>query len=1259
MANNEEISFVLNSNLDKIAKHAKVLSDNIDKLNNSFKRKNESLEKQNKLEDTSVEGVKKLSNNYSRLTDNISQIIKKNKGLAGSADKTESSLNKIEKSMSKVNKTFGSANKEDDNNIFKRFRKIGDFIHDMVKKIVDSVYSIGKTLASQALELKPFAFDFLSGFNLNPLQFFGFGNAMKEAFNLIKMFQQMKHEMAALSNEAGDASAAVGLIYEVAGKSAIASGTAQGVLKTLGDQGIITGKQLKSLGILSGNLQAATGIAASQWAGFTGELAFNYGVTSKGMEKITSALIGTNIRGAQLEKVMGTVNKVLQTTGYVAGVPTTESIHKLTKSIGGAAKTFQAMGISAEKAGGFIEGIMDPENFEKNAFLFGKLGISASEYAGYLNDADGQQKLLQKTMSNLPALASEISNIQNPFARIQFAKTIGLDMQIVQRMAGKTQAEIEQILADYEKENQGKEALEKKKQKMAAEAAKWDDMMLQLKMQVLGPVMKFLQGGYLNRLIKMLPKIAETVASIFDAIVPIVDEITNLMLEMIPIATKFIKKELLPIIRDIPKYIQEALSYLPGFDLGWKDIKKPGKNASAKEKQNYNRERAQNLFNVIKNVGEYLLKIYAALIAWKGGKFIWDGAKKVLGFLNPRLKTVSSASVGDLADEIGKSVNKHWTGGKRGKGGLGDFGGGKFGGMMRVLQRVATGLAAAYITYEVASEATKELGGTQTLSDRVGSTLGIKAFEKVTGEATIRYMKITFKSIKKRMFQIFESLGSKISGIFSFVKKIGVKIFESIGPKISKYLINPIKNFGSKLIDPIAKVGSKVFSPILKAGKAVTEPVMKAGGKVVSYVGSKLGMEGAGGTISKVFSKYFGKQALKTGLKSATSWKTLGAGLVGGLASESLAKNYISDKDPKKKEKVSAAKELGSTASSTAMALAMGGPAGAAINMAIEGAFKGFEQSEEINKLVKDSWKRPFLDAGTDQNMLDDIADKLQGGLGGAVTLGLGFMIDDAGTLMGIETKNWGKKMTGIIGEHLVTPLRTAARAYGLTADKYSALQVTHNLKFKRATEEFNKLVKEGKYIEALKTVGKMIGLKLKEYIVSPLLQFLESIKFYVLVSLASFQKMVTENVPGSETLWKQFLPDFGAMVDSAKEDARAWKAYNAAKRQITDDMSAKTAASILSYSRNLAQQRGLTSMTEDINEFLEELAKRDADRAAEAREKKKADQEMLKEAKKGNGIAGGILNEAKKGNEKKNPAIIGNINTEFISSITEYFYTT
>ena len=682
----EEISFELKSNLDVIAKEAKVLAQNIDKVYYSFKRKNTALLAQNRLESESVEGVDALQESYDDLRTQVEKVTGSKKRLTGVITSTGNNLDRLRQQINSSDDSWKGGPGEwriNDDGISSSFDKIMKIVRNFengvqksILKVNSAIFNMGVELTANATNLKPFDLTFMSSFSFNPKQFFGFGSAMKEAFELMKTFQQMRHELASLSDSSGNASKALGLVYDIAGNSAVASGTAMSAMRALGDQGILTDdKRFRSLGILSGDLQAATGIAASQWASFTGELAFNYNLPVEGLENITSALIGTNLRGAQLEKAMQTVNKILQTTAFVAGKPTKESIEGLTRSVGGAMKTFQAMGISAEKAGGFVEGIVDPENFEKNSFLFAKLGISASDYADMLNDVNGQQRLLDRVMSNLPKLASEITNIKNPFARLQFAKTLGLDMQIVRNMAGKTQGEIEEMIAKYQKENQAKEALEAKRKAMAAEAAKFDDMMLGLRLKVLAPVMKFLTKGYLNNFIAILPKIAITIGSVFEAITPIIETITTAMLELTPLLTQFITNFVNPFIRMFPKAVDFLLNKLqPYLGLLTRDEKILGTGEGNSESTN---KITTVGFNILKLLG----KIYLFILGWKTLNLIADGFFKVIGWLKPGKKSLMDTSLDEYIRRMKQIMNPNTP--VKGAGGLGTALG--FGGLSLLL----------------------------------------------------------------------------------------------------------------------------------------------------------------------------------------------------------------------------------------------------------------------------------------------------------------------------------------------------------------------------------------------------------------------------------------------------------------------------------------------------------------------------------------------------------------------------------------------
>ncbi len=684
--------------------------------------------------------LNKLSSGYKTL----SQSVNGSNNSLKSAYQNWEQINKVAKQYEEQSKASQQADKENwDNGI----KKINEY-YNSYKKLVTGVASLSLRMANSAkttaLGMSPISpSEFSSGFSLNPKTLFGFGEAMKGAFGMMKEMQQMRHDLAYLSNDAGDAGKALSTVFNIASGSAISRSTSLGVVRALADQGLrledASGKaspKIERLGKLAGDLQAATGVAASQWGSFTGELSFNYGLTEDGLANVTSALVGTGLGAQQLERSISSINKVLQTTAFIAGVPTERSVLGLTKAVGGAIKVFNKFNISSEKAATLIEGILDPENFQKNSYLFAKLGIGASEYAGYLNDANGQQMLLEKVMGNLPQLANEVANIQNPFARMEIAKSLGLDMQTVRRFASSSKSEIEQIMKEYVAANKNQEALDKKKKKMAAEAAKYDDFIFGLKMKVLAPIMKMLSSGMLDKFMSLMPSLAQSMANVFTEIMPIATMIMNGLASVAPTIGLFIQRI--------------------GGAIGWLFDKAGGQSGIVNflsDKYDDATQNGNSFLESFSDIASILSKIYLAVKAVQIGKFFLDTAKslggfvgsafnKAIGWIMPSKKLIINATVGDLAEAIGKEV-KPGLGGTQG-GGIASF---LLGNTLLALGGV--GLGSLLFKSIFGEKSTKELSNLQNLTTEEGRNkqekeaydnfykdVGERIF-KTTGAATV------------------------------------------------------------------------------------------------------------------------------------------------------------------------------------------------------------------------------------------------------------------------------------------------------------------------------------------------------------------------------------------------------------------------------------------------------------------------------------------------------------------------------------------
>lgn len=770
----EELKLEVTSNLDELLKQVRQLKKENANLGTSYKKLQE-------------------------------QVSNSSKGLKSSFNE----LNNVNRVVERFKNVTEEAQKKNDEAWSSGVAKLKEF-HQSYKNLQNAVVSGSVRLSSSVARLSssmtPMSpADIGSGFSLSPTSLFGTTDAVKNAFSLMKEMQQMRHDLAYLSNSAGNAGEALSTVFSIASGSAISRGTATGVVRALADQGLqlydSAGKvspRIEKLGKLSGDLQAATGIAASQWAAFTGELSANYQLPEEGITSITSALVGTGLSAQNLERAMSTVNKVLTNTAYVAGVPTDESMKGLTRTIGGAMKVMTGLGLSAEKAGSTIENMLDPENFEKNSYLFAKLGISTSEYADYLNQANGQQLLLQKVMSNLPQLAKEIASMRNPFARIQIAKSLGLDMQLVQRMANASGEELQRIQAEYESQNKNQEALEKKKKFMAAESAKFDDYLFSLKMKVLSPIMQMLSSGMLSDFMGVLPTLAESMAKTFVAVTPIAKVLADAFVTYSPLVFKF---------ATLMADVVGMLFGPAGLGVTGTPIQETVSRAydSATKRLNETGVDFASILSV-------LSKIYLAVKAFQFanffvstakslGGFVGAGIEKVLGWISPRQKLVMNATVGDLADAIKTSVVQPGTGSPLST----------IGNLLSPLLLALAGVGFGSLLFKAifGGISTKELDDLANYGTQQG-------LQKVESEAR----GTGFKTLGERGFQIAGGTAALIAKPMYQAVTEGFKAF-SQGP-VTSTVVNPFSTYGATetvVVSSASKRGFDVFKGTL--GKTV------------------------------------------------------------------------------------------------------------------------------------------------------------------------------------------------------------------------------------------------------------------------------------------------------------------------------------------------------------------------------------------------------------------------------------------------------
>lgn len=448
---------------------------------------------------------------------------------------------------------------------FKEMKKgadeVGDSFEDQEKKM-DSLVDKFKTLQDNIVNVDD-KYESFAGRITKPLNVgaisgtLGIGAGISMAHAFVQELSGIADGFADMSDSAGSAGGAMSTMFEAMGTSLAGKSVIQGAMHSLNNIGLELGSTFTKLTAEVGTLGQITGVAADAWAGFHGEMMHGFGATMDDIDQLSSSLIGTGLKGAQLESVMTTVKTTIEQVGFVAkdGV---KSIKALTQSMGASISVFSKMGISAQKAGEFIGSMMNPEDFGKNASMIANLGISYEDYAASLESAEGKTKLLNKAMENLPQLATRISEIRDPFQRMNLAKSLGVPMEIVSKMAGKTKSEIQEMMKVQMQESAGKEALEKKKSEAKANQEKFTDSLWLLGMKMLGPVMNFVSNNYGN-FFKVLDANAGSIARAFQALFGVIGKLIPLLVKVSVFIGQNIAKAFEIVVKPVGKLVDLLL----------------------------------------------------------------------------------------------------------------------------------------------------------------------------------------------------------------------------------------------------------------------------------------------------------------------------------------------------------------------------------------------------------------------------------------------------------------------------------------------------------------------------------------------------------------------------------------------------------------------------------------------------------------------------------------------------------------------------
>lgn len=365
------------------------------------------------------------------------------------------------------------------------------------------------------------------------LAFIGIGGGI---FNMINTAHSLNMEMSRLgdgltrlTDSTGSVAAATQTLYAAWGNSLGSLDQIQSAMGALAESGVQLGETFTDLAGFTASLNQMTGIGAETWASFLGTIQVSFGSTINQLRELTSAIIATGLNGAELDTVLKNVQEGIKNVGYLSG-DGQQAVLSLTRSIGRASAVFKKMGIDAQQAGNFINGMLNPENFERNLQLFGRLGLSTQDYLNALSSGQGQESFVDRMLENLPQLAQELQSIPDPLQRFNLLKDMGLDPEIAAKFAQSTAGEIGDIVDQIRNAQEEQEALERKEEQAKANAQRFDDALTMLKMKALLPLMNFvnaMMGPWMSTLSSLAGSVSKILEKILGIVGPAFLEFSN------------------------------------------------------------------------------------------------------------------------------------------------------------------------------------------------------------------------------------------------------------------------------------------------------------------------------------------------------------------------------------------------------------------------------------------------------------------------------------------------------------------------------------------------------------------------------------------------------------------------------------------------------------------------------------------------------------------------------------------------------------
>ena len=214
----------------------------------------------------------------------------------------------------------------------------------------------------------------------------------------------------------------------------------------------------KEMGILS----KSTNMSASSIAEFTTQaIGFNKTMSPKDVHNIAEEFNQVRNRvglsADQMEKLMGGTTEAVDKFSMFGRGTNKKVLQNYAKGLGEVTGMYKKMGLSVDDAIKKVNDLLDPDQFEDNAFMISQMGISYGEYVEMLEGGDAEA-VMSKMSGGMKDIADKAKDMSF-FQKKAYADSLGMSVKELTRLGNMTEEEF--ASTESSTENMG-ETLEKK-----------------------------------------------------------------------------------------------------------------------------------------------------------------------------------------------------------------------------------------------------------------------------------------------------------------------------------------------------------------------------------------------------------------------------------------------------------------------------------------------------------------------------------------------------------------------------------------------------------------------------------------------------------------------------------------------------------------------------------------------------------------------------------------------------------------------------